>query len=275
MAELQSNGINVSIKLFYHPLWAGGGQPCTETSDSCGKILVGYRQIFKDNYYDFAYNIASRYPTVKHWSVWNEPNLSKYFSPQRNVGDNVMNLYMDLIMFQGHSAIKNRIPDALILGPDLSTCYDGGDGCTFTDRNWGYSTKWLANWTDTMLRYFPGFFDKFIIHNYSNNSSGVSWAVGSVWNKMVQLGQQKQIWTTEVNFRDGTCDTSEQTIANETCEVFNNMTWERASYFSLIDGHLNESCGFGLLRSRGYGFADKTFLYPAFDAIVNGVYGCD
>jgi hypothetical protein len=85
---------------------------------------------FKDNLYDLAYNMATRYKgKVAFWAIWNEPNIAYAFSPQDlNAGVGYLtNEYMELIQFPAHGAITAVTPAALTVGPELATPDDGGN----------------------------------------------------------------------------------------------------------------------------------------------------
>ena len=62
----------------------------------------------------------------------------------------------------------------------------------------------------------------------------------------------------------GTGAYNEQTILSDTTNLYNLLANERAFYFSLIDGGGSEGCGDGLLRSKGFNWAQKPILYPGF-----------
>lgn len=267
--EMRTRNINIVMKFDHHPTWAGG-QPCVGFRRECGIIYDAYKQIFKDNLHDYAHNIASRYPFVTNWIVWNEPNLAEDFSPQSLDDGFLINEYMRLIQYPASAGITEVIfrDTVTLIGPDLFTAEGGGDSSTCD--YWGHCALWLAHWTDSLLRYYAtpqwNFFDKFSIHNYSIDERGQIAAVGNVWNKMTQLGRQRPIWMTEFNFRRGTCDSPELWLLGWTQAHYDRMTWERSFFFTLQDSE--DTCGFGLLRSRANGFAEKTVLYSGFRDIV-------
>lgn len=64
------------MQLYKHPTWAGG-QSCVDFQPQCGIILNTHKQTFRDNFHDFAFNVATRYSFIKHWILWNEPNLAE------------------------------------------------------------------------------------------------------------------------------------------------------------------------------------------------------
>ncbi len=270
---LAARGVTIVFQLRSQPGWAGGSgcDVIAGTPYECGKILRTHKAKFRDNFYDFAYHLASRYPYVKYWSIGNEPNLDLYFSPQPPLRlQSPAAEYMDLMMIPATEAIRSVIPDATIFGPELFTCFDRAADCTQRDRNWGYRTNWIRDWATILLRNWPTYFPIFTITNYSSSDRGIRHAVGALWNLMTALARPRPIWTTEFNFGDGTCpghsEARQRKIANLVCKTYKYMTWERAFYFDLS----GNGC-FSLLMPDD---TPKSFLYPAFQAIVAGAYAC-
>lgn len=270
---LAARGVNIVFQLRSQPGWAGGSgcDVIAGTPHECAKILRTHRAKFRDNFYDFAYHLASRYPYVKYWSIGNEPNLDVYFSPEPPLlYQSPAAEYMDLMLIPAAEAIRSVIPDAIVFGPDLFTCFDRAADCTQRDRNWGYRTNWLHDWVRVLLLNWPDFFPIFTITNYSSSDRGVRHAVGALWNLMVAIERPRPIWTTEFNFGDGTCpghsEGRQRKIANLVCKTYKYMTWQRAFYFDLS----GNGC-FSLLMPDG---TPKSFLYSAFQAIVAGAYEC-
>lgn len=269
-------GIQVGIRFFHHPIWAGG-QTCTDSMPACGVILSNHMTLFQNNLYDLAFNLATRYNgRIAFWIIWNEPNQANSFSPQDlNLGSgNLINEYMELVEFQGRRAILAVNPNALTVGPELFVP-DGGGQAQFCDYfnhcMWLYGT---GEWEDALLRYFSVNYPIFSIHNYSGTDAGSRTAIANLWNNvMVPLGKQRQIWLTEFNFgSNGTCSLSEQTILNYTTSLYNLMANQRAFYFAATDafGNPGASCGDGLLRSNSFNWGEKPTLYPGFRHIITG-----
>jgi polysaccharide biosynthesis protein PslG len=63
---------------------------------------------------EFARRTALRYPQVKNFEIWNEPNLLSFWTPQPNIA-----AYCDLVA-AASAAIKSVTPDAKIIGPALN-----------------------------------------------------------------------------------------------------------------------------------------------------------
>ena len=72
ITEAEQHGMTVMLQIIGSPAWANGGRdfiwPATNPQD----------------YGDFAQAIARRYPSVRHWMVWGEPNSKRGFGPVVN-----------------------------------------------------------------------------------------------------------------------------------------------------------------------------------------------
>jgi hypothetical protein len=66
---LQTRGIQPVVTLVGVPGWANGGRP-PQFAPSSGKEFA-----------DFASAAAQRYPFVRYWVIWNEPNLRRWLEP--------------------------------------------------------------------------------------------------------------------------------------------------------------------------------------------------
>lgn len=269
--------MNPVIGIAKHPTWAGC-QEVQRTDDSecprCGVIYNACKPWFSDNYYDLLYNMSLRYPSVQFWSLWNEPNLDHNFSPQNPLRDGYLwNEYMYLIGQPGYRAVKANIPTAKIIGVELATCDNGGDACTYVDNNWFYHTKWNSGWMWSLYGFWYDWFDLVSIHNYSPDDWGVRTMIGNLWNStMVYWYNQnptqypfKWIWTTEANFKKGTCDVPMPDLTYRHCSLYKQMSgyWERSFYFNHSTGEAN--CGFGMLGRPSLGYP---LVQPLYDVLT-------
>ena len=66
--EAKRHGMEVMIQIIGAPKWANGGRKWT------------YPPLRPSDYGDFAAAMASRYPEVRHWMIWGEPNSRRAFS---------------------------------------------------------------------------------------------------------------------------------------------------------------------------------------------------
>jgi hypothetical protein len=66
---LHKRKISVLVTLYGTPAWANGGQPANVLPTSKYSLSA------------FAAAVAARYPWIRMWEVWNEPNLRRFLSP--------------------------------------------------------------------------------------------------------------------------------------------------------------------------------------------------
>jgi beta-glucosidase/6-phospho-beta-glucosidase/beta-galactosidase len=88
LEALDRRGIPAVVTLVGTPDWANGGlganrPPLTET-----------------DFADFAYAAASRYPFVRYWTIWNEPNQQRWLSPASP------KVYVEQLLNPAYEAIK-------------------------------------------------------------------------------------------------------------------------------------------------------------------------
>ena len=98
----RARGLEIFATLAYSPAWANGtgniADPPLDTND----------------WYDFVYDTVNRYKnSIKHWGMWNEPNLDGFFSGSAWQ-------YREWILKPGADAVKAADPSGLVLGPELA-----------------------------------------------------------------------------------------------------------------------------------------------------------
>jgi hypothetical protein len=69
IAEAQQNGMQVSIMLIGTPPWANGNKPSRFAATDPG------------DFGDFATAVSKKYPSVRLWMIWGEPNRAPNFQP--------------------------------------------------------------------------------------------------------------------------------------------------------------------------------------------------
>lgn len=72
IAEAEANGMTVMLQIIGTPTWANAGQTFT------------YPPTNPADYGNFAAAISKKYPSVRHWMVWGEPNSKRGFGPVVN-----------------------------------------------------------------------------------------------------------------------------------------------------------------------------------------------
>ena len=248
VADARNRGLIVVLQLTKGPDWATGapdgcGLDLSESNPACGLIANVRKGLFTAAWHDFCYHAALRYsPQVRWFILWNEPNLPAAFNPEPPY-DFVVNEYVRLILFPGRAGVKAGSPAAGIAGPELTTL----------DTYWG---DWLQNGLDPLLRHFGDQFDVLTVHSYNESALFTLFHMRRIRDLLSRTGflGQKNVWLTEFNFRNGTCNTSEDQLAIQIGVVLFGMDaswWTRSFYLALIDGPTAD-CGFGLLHAKGY-----------------------
>jgi hypothetical protein len=96
LAALRARGIRPLITLSGTPAWAnGGGAPNVPPRSGA-------------DFARFAGAAAARYPWVREWSIWNEPNQTRFLRPAST------SVYVTKLLNPGYRAIHARIPGALV-----------------------------------------------------------------------------------------------------------------------------------------------------------------
>lgn len=107
VADLEHHGIEVYATLQGTPAWATSGAEFSGVPDD------------PDTWRDLCFRAADRYRgRVRVWSLWNEPNLSRFWQGTRNH-------FLDTILINGAEAIHAADPKALIAGGELAHLQSG------------------------------------------------------------------------------------------------------------------------------------------------------
>jgi hypothetical protein len=183
LTGLDRRGIPAVVTLVGSPDWANDGQnPNRPPLD---------RMTFAD----FAYAAASRYPFVRHWTIWNEPNQARWLSPASP------QVYVDRLLNPAYAAIKNANPFALV-----------GGGVTAPRGNAGglSPTAWIKGMGDAGAR-----LDAYAHHPYPlQPQTETPWSGGCKYCQTVSMASlerltnvvrrelgPKRIWLTEYGYQ--------------------------------------------------------------------------
>ena len=98
LTGLNRQGIAAVVTLVGTPSWANGG------------LGPSYAPTSKTSLADFAYATARRYPFIRHWTIWNEPNQRRWLRPASP------KLYVERLLNPAYGAIKQATPKALVAG---------------------------------------------------------------------------------------------------------------------------------------------------------------
>jgi hypothetical protein len=95
---LRQHGIDVIAQLMGTPAWANGGKPANYAPTSASAFGA------------FASAAAQRYPWIRRWLVWNEPNQRLWLRPTSPA------VYTTRLLNPAYSAIHAAIPGAQVAG---------------------------------------------------------------------------------------------------------------------------------------------------------------
>jgi hypothetical protein len=95
---LRRGGIEAVVTLLGAPGWANGGRPFS--SAPTGARSFG----------DFAHAVATRYPWVRRWTIWNEPNQARWLQPTS------AKVYVDRLLNPAYAELHAVVRGALVAG---------------------------------------------------------------------------------------------------------------------------------------------------------------
>lgn len=120
IAKADALGLNVFASVGYSPSWAVSGS-CDDGSSEESLWCRNGVPASTAYWTDFVTAAVNRYgDRVKHWGMWNEPNLSGFFRGTRDQ-------YVDVILVPGSAAVHAACRDCQVLGPELAHLRGGWD----------------------------------------------------------------------------------------------------------------------------------------------------
>jgi polysaccharide biosynthesis protein PslG len=202
ISEARARGINVYATLAYTPAWANGGQPINVPPTDAG------------DWYAFVYTTVSRYrDRVKHWGMWNEPNLEGFFS-------GTLDQYIDDILRVGAQAVRDADPGSSVLGPELAMIGD-----------W-----WL--WLNVVLEQAAEALDIVTQHAYEDTGTQVLIEMLTPHGIMVLTETDvKELWLTETGWRtDEVSEDAQAAYYKQVLEGVDKWGWlDKVFLYELVD----------------------------------------
>ena len=95
---LRRHGIDPVVTLVGTPSWANGGRASNWAPSSSTAFSA------------FAYAAGTRYPWIRRWTIWNEPNSSVFLRPT------AANVYVKKLLNPGYAALHAAIPGVAVAG---------------------------------------------------------------------------------------------------------------------------------------------------------------
>jgi hypothetical protein len=103
VANASARNMEVLFSIWGTPAWANGGRG------------PNYAPSSPDDLRRFAAGLAARYPTVRRWAVWNEPNTEQFLAPQFDeLGQSVAPELYARLYRAARAGILSKSPRALV-----------------------------------------------------------------------------------------------------------------------------------------------------------------
>lgn len=204
MNHAASLGLHVFVTVAYTPSWAA--QPCNDADPNELNWCRNALPTVANAWIDFLTAALGRYQsTVKHWGMWNEPNLSSFFRGTRDE-------YVNQILIPGANTVHSLCSDCYVLGPELANlrgaAWDSDEGtcvagnCAF--NGWNYSLIQILQaagsyldiithhkYKDPATEWWTQLLDgEFIVIQIMNGAKEV----------IDQYGQGQPVWITELGW---------------------------------------------------------------------------
>jgi hypothetical protein len=162
----EKHRMNLLLILCYGSAWKGHAPDSEEEIQLFGEYV--YRMVDRYNYW------------VKHWEIWNEPNILPFWSPKPNVEH-----YTRLLQVSYQRA-KEADPDCVIVGGSMA-----GADADFLRAMYENGAK--------------GYFDALSYHTYGNNPTEESQQkeMDILRAVMQEFNDHKPIWLTETGIYTG------------------------------------------------------------------------
>ncbi|TCJ97234.1 hypothetical protein DFR71_3275 [Nocardia alba] len=181
----RSHGLHVLAILTYSPPWArqnpGAGNKAAPNPALFGQFVADAVDRYRDQ--------------IRHWEVWNEPNVTSFFAPLPHVG-----LYAQLL-HQAATAVRTRQPGGQVLVGGLAPAADNGRDIaptTFIERLYA-----LGSAPD---------FDAVAVHPYSYPELPAAPSRDNAFHNLTRIraimdargDTSKRLWPTEFGAPTGT-----------------------------------------------------------------------
>lgn len=240
-AAARARGIEVFATLAYTPPWATSGPAVNGVPDDPAQWA------------EVCSAAASRYRnTIRHWGVWNEPNLDKFWAGSRQQ-------YVDVLLKPCADAIHAANPAARVGGPDLAHLTSG-------DSDW-------YDWLLDVIQQAGDKLDVVTHHVYDSDGhrdvgdrldgSTVFGSKPSLWDAVNPSVKEvlkeagwwgRTVWLTETGWDTTNVSESQQAawlggLLNDWLSGNPNRSWlQKVFFYELADGP-PPAPGWGILRA--------------------------
>ena len=167
MEDFRENQVNLVVILCYGSAWGSGDAPSTDAEIEA--------------FGEYVYQMVNRYQDwVKHWEIWNEPNILPFWAPKPDV-----ETYVKLLETSYRRA-READPDCVILGGAMA----------------GADLRFLRGMYENGAK---DSFDALSYHTYGNNPTleKQSRELDGMRGIMAEYNDDKPIWLTETGIYTG------------------------------------------------------------------------
>jgi polysaccharide biosynthesis protein PslG len=247
VAAARARNLEILATILYTPAWATSGPELTGVPDQGAWV-------------DFCGRAAARYRgSIRYWGLWNEPNLTEFWSGSRQQ-------YVNGLLFPGADAIHAANPDAKVGGPALAHLV---------------SASWYR-WLDEIAGKAGSHLDFLTHHVYGSDAGAVTSKIDgstpfgntpTLWDVAAPSVKEvlkhsgwwgRSFWLTETGWQSR--DVGEGGQAANYTNVLNGWYgksgrgWiDRIFFYEIKDGTSADSPSWGILRPDGS-------AKPAYDA---------
>ncbi|HWH15529.1 MAG TPA: hypothetical protein VNT51_12360 [Miltoncostaeaceae bacterium] len=140
IAGLKARGIRPIVSVYSTPSWSSGGRVASDTqynpnaprAGDYGRFMAAIARRYSGRYPAPAYSTgAATLPEVRHWEVWNEPNLRSFF---RRGSSSSVAAYLQLLR-EAYPQIKRANPRATVIAGVAGPRSTSGEG-SIGARQW-------------------------------------------------------------------------------------------------------------------------------------------
>lgn len=180
-------GIQVMINISGAPKWANGGQPPNHPPTSLSTLTTFAHMLAR------RYNGYGKHALVGRWSVWNEPNLELFLTPQFSGSTIVSATTYAKIYLAAHQGIKSGNPKALVAIGETS---NRGRNRPLPGVSGSVAPATFAYLLSKVAPHLP--FDAYATHPYPTNpflgpTQKVAWPNVTL-TRITQFGDSLQKW---------------------------------------------------------------------------------
>jgi hypothetical protein len=252
VAAATARGLHVYATLAYAPRWANGNQdiqhPATDSADWKRFCRLAAER----------YDGQHGHSAVTHFGMWNEPDLSQFFSGTAQD-------YVQRVLIPCAAGVREGNPAAKVLGPDLA-----GDG----------------DFLEEVLQSAGSTLDVITLHNYGSSADDIMdkfdgwrwfWEDPNLRDVIQGAGllHVVPVWLTETGrpthaswscwFRDTASEAEQAQVYTDLLDQVAQRDWmDKVFFYELVDADLTIACQWGIL----YGDLREKEAYRAYASYI-------